>query len=46
MNWSDLQHAQFAVMGVIAKSLADTPMVLKGGTALLMCYGLDRFSEA
>jgi len=21
------------------------PMVLKGGTALKLCYGLDRFSE-
>ncbi|MDD7385247.1 MAG: nucleotidyl transferase AbiEii/AbiGii toxin family protein [Actinomycetaceae bacterium] len=24
---------------------SDTPLILKGGTALLFCYGLDRFSE-
>ena len=33
------------VMRAICTNLADTPMVLKGGTALLLCYGLDRFSE-
>ena len=32
-------------MHLIATNLCDTPMVLKGGTALLLCYGLDRFSE-
>jgi hypothetical protein len=36
-------HVQ--VMSAIAKSVADTPLILKGGTALLLCYGLDRFSE-
>lgn len=34
-----------AVMREICYSVADTPMVLKGGTALLLCYGLDRPSE-
>lgn len=34
-----------AVMREICYSLADTPIVLKGGTALLLCYGLDRPSE-
>lgn len=33
------------VMRAIAQDLHDLPMVLKGGTALLLCYGLDRFSE-
>jgi predicted nucleotidyltransferase component of viral defense system len=33
------------VMREICHSVADTPMVLKGGTALLLCYGLDRPSE-
>jgi len=33
------------IMRSIAKSLADTPLILKGGTALLFAYGLDRFSE-
>jgi predicted nucleotidyltransferase component of viral defense system len=32
-------------MRSIARSLADTPLILKGGTALLFAYGLDRFSE-
>lgn len=33
------------IMRAIARDLHDIPMVLKGGTALLLCYGLDRFSE-
>ncbi len=33
------------IMRAIARELHDIPMVLKGGTALLLCYGLDRFSE-
>ena len=37
------EHINF--MAEIAKSVSDTPMVLKGGTALLLAYGLDRFSE-
>jgi predicted nucleotidyltransferase component of viral defense system len=32
-------------MREIARDFQDLPMVLKGGTALLLCYGLDRFSE-
>jgi Uncharacterized conserved protein len=34
-----------SVMREICFSVSDTPMVLKGGTALLLCYGLDRPSE-
>lgn len=33
------------IMRAIARDFHDIPMVLKGGTALLLCYGLDRFSE-
>ncbi len=33
------------VMSSIAKAVSDTPLVLKGGTALLLAYGLDRHSE-
>lgn len=29
----------------ILKNLSDTPLVLKGGTALYLGYGLNRFSE-
>lgn len=33
------------LMRAIVKNLVDTPMVLKGGTALYLGYGLNRFSE-
>lgn len=33
------------VMSSIAKAVVDTPLILKGGTALLLAYELDRFSE-
>lgn len=39
------QDKHVAIMQAIAQGLSDLPMVLKGGTALLLCYGLDRFSE-
>ena len=32
-------------MTAVASDLASLPLALKGGTALLLCYGLDRFSE-
>lgn len=32
-------------MRAVLKGIQDTPLVLKGGTALMMAYGLDRFSE-
>ncbi|WP_198266664.1 nucleotidyl transferase AbiEii/AbiGii toxin family protein [sulfur-oxidizing endosymbiont of Gigantopelta aegis] len=42
---TDDQKEHVSFMMEITKSVADTPMVLKGGTALLLAYGLDRFSE-
>ena len=39
----ETKHVQF--MSEIAKSTSDSPTVLKGGTALLLAYGLDRYSE-
>ena len=33
------------LMRAVLKGIGDTPLVLKGGTALLLAYGLDRFSE-
>jgi predicted nucleotidyltransferase component of viral defense system len=36
-------HVQ--IMQAMAHDFHDLQMVLKGGTALLLCYGLDRFSE-
>jgi predicted nucleotidyltransferase component of viral defense system len=43
--FSPAQDKHVAIMQAIAQDLRDLPMVLKGGTALLLCYGLDRFSE-
>lgn len=37
------KHVDF--MAEIARSVSDSPTVLKGGTALLLIYGLNRFSE-
>jgi predicted nucleotidyltransferase component of viral defense system len=42
---SQMEAAHIEIMRAIAEDLIDLPMVLKGGTALLLCYGLDRFSE-
>ncbi len=39
------QQNHRAVMHAVAASVQDTPMVLKGGTALYLTRGLDRFSE-
>lgn len=39
------QTAHVEIMRAVARDMCDLPMVLKGGTALLLCYGLDRFSE-
>ncbi len=33
------------IMRAIARDFHGIPMVLKGGTALFLCCGLDRFSE-
>jgi predicted nucleotidyltransferase component of viral defense system len=32
-------------MRAVAEDFSSLPLALKGGTALLFCYGLDRFSE-
>lgn len=39
----EASHAHF--MRAITRGVSDTPLVLKGGTALMFGYGLDRFSE-
>lgn len=44
-NLTASDQAHIKVMSAIAQSVADTPMILKGGTALLLAYGLTRFSE-
>ncbi|MBS9779560.1 MAG: nucleotidyl transferase AbiEii/AbiGii toxin family protein [Moraxellaceae bacterium] len=45
MSWTN-SEAHYKLMQEIVKSLQKTkPLVLKGGTALLLAYGLDRFSE-
>ena len=45
MELTDIEKDHQLFMCKIVKSLADTPYVLKGGTALMFGYGLDRFSE-
>lgn len=39
------QQTHQALMLGVLKAIQDTPLVLKGGTALYLCYGLTRFSE-
>jgi len=45
MELTNIEKDHQLFMCNIVKSLADTPYVLKGGTALMFGYGLDRFSE-
>jgi predicted nucleotidyltransferase component of viral defense system len=40
---TEQKHVDF--MAEIARSVSDSPTVLKGGTALLLSYGLNRYSE-
>ncbi len=45
MSWTN-SEVHYKLMQETVKSLQKTkPLVLKGGTALLLAYGLDRFSE-
>jgi len=44
-GFTEAQNQHVYVMKRIAQSVNDTPMVLKGGTALMLTYGLDRYSE-
>ncbi|MEH6822719.1 MAG: nucleotidyl transferase AbiEii/AbiGii toxin family protein [Motiliproteus sp.] len=39
------QKQHIEIMRLIAQSFSDTPMILKGGTSLLLGYGLNRYSE-
>jgi predicted nucleotidyltransferase component of viral defense system len=39
------QLTHVALIRRLAQGFADLPVVPKDGTALLLCYGLDRFSE-
>ena len=45
MTFTPGQQAHVDAMRAVLASVHDTQLVLKGGTALLLCYGLDRFSE-
>lgn len=48
MGWTEEeQHEHTLVMSSICQSFLSNklPMALKGGTALKLCYGLNRFSE-
>jgi predicted nucleotidyltransferase component of viral defense system len=43
LSSEEIEHAKF--MKAIVQSMTGTPYILKGGTALMFGYGLDRFSE-
>lgn len=45
MNFTPAQQTHVRMMREVLRAVQETPLVLKGGTALLLCYGLDRFSE-
>ena len=45
MELTNIEKDHYSFMTNIVKSLSDTPYVLKGGTALMLGYDLDRFSE-
>jgi predicted nucleotidyltransferase component of viral defense system len=45
MELTEIEKDYKLLMRNIVQSLADTPYVLKGGTALMFGYDLDRFSE-
>ena len=45
MELTSIEKDHYLFTTNIVKSLADTPYVLKGGTALMFGYDLDRFSE-
>ncbi len=45
MTFTPGQQTHVDVMRAVLAAVRDTRLVLKGGTALLLCYDLDRFSE-
>lgn len=45
LELTDAQQEHVKFMNLILRELQDRPMILKGGTALMLGYGLDRFSE-
>lgn len=45
MKLTNIEKDHLLLMTNIVKALADTPYVLKGGTALMFGYNLNRFSE-
>jgi predicted nucleotidyltransferase component of viral defense system len=45
LSLPERQKLHVTFMRSIAISFRNTPLILKGGTALLLAYGLDRYSE-
>lgn len=47
MELSEREHAHASIMRAICEVIEEEnkPLVLKGGTALMLCYQIDRFSE-
>jgi predicted nucleotidyltransferase component of viral defense system len=44
-KYTEIQEQRIFIMRRIAQDLNGKGVILKGGTGLLLCYGLDRFSE-
>lgn len=45
MSFTPAQQTHVRMMREVLRAVHEMPLVLKGGTALLLCYGLARFSE-
>jgi predicted nucleotidyltransferase component of viral defense system len=47
MELSEREKAHVRIMRAICEVIGagNKPLVLKGGTALMLCYQIDRFSE-
>lgn len=45
LHLTEDEKTHVRLLNYLAQGLSSTPMVLKGGTALMLCYGLNRYSE-
>ena len=45
MKYSEKELLHIQLMRAVLNQISDKPVILKGGTALMLEYGLDRFSE-
>ncbi|MDR0751878.1 MAG: nucleotidyl transferase AbiEii/AbiGii toxin family protein [Christensenellaceae bacterium] len=45
LELTPLLKQRYEIMRLVATGVVDEGIILKGGTGLLLCYGLDRFSD-